>query len=202
MALPGRIRDHEPVTDRRRFPPCGRAFDGLECRRRGEHLCAPRAAKALAFFTELLVHTKGDWSGRPFILARWEREEVVVPLLATVEYDAGWRRYVRRYRELYLSTARKNGKTELVAGLVLYLLVADGEEAAEIYGLALDKDQARLAYSAAARMVALSPLLRRRLRVLRGAGRITYDATASFFAVTAGDALGAPRRRPARRLYR
>lgn len=179
------------MTDRRRYPPCGRVFDGLECRRRGEHLCAPRAAKALAFFGELLVHTKGDWSGRPFILAKWEREEVVVPLLATVEYDAGWSRYVRRYRELYLSTGRKNGKTELVAGLVLYLLCADGEEAAEIYGLALDKDQASLAYGAAARMVALSPLLRRRLRVLRGAGRITYDATASFFAITAGDALGA-----------
>jgi len=145
----------------------------------------------MAFFTELLVHTKGDYSRRAFVPADWERDEVIVPLFGTVEYDYHWRRYVRRYRELYLSTGRKNGKTELCAGVVLYLLVADGEEAAEIYGLALDKDQASLAYSAAARMVDLSPVLSRRLHVLRGAGRITDDRTASFFAVTAGDAMGA-----------
>ena len=100
-------------------------------------------------------------------------------------------RYVRRYRELYLSTGRKNGKTELLGGLVLLLLVGDDEEAAEIYGLALDKDQAALAYNAAARMVALSPVLGRRLTVTAGARRIIDERMASFFAVTAGDALGA-----------
>jgi phage terminase large subunit-like protein len=178
------------MTDRRRFPPCGRTFDGETCRRRGEHLCAPRAAHALAFWSELLVHTKGDWARRPFIPARWERERVIVPLLSIVEYDARWRRYVRRYRELYLSTARKNGKTALIAGLVLYLLVADGEEAAEVYGLALDKDQAGLAWRVAARMVALSPVLRRRLTVATSKGRIVDPSTASFFAVAAGDAEG------------
>jgi phage terminase large subunit-like protein len=182
---------HMTGTDRRRFPPCGRVFDGVECRRRGEHLCVPRADHAQAFFGELLVHTKGDWSGRPFRLAAWERDEIIRPLFGTVEWDTGWQRYVRRYRELYLSTGRKNGKTELVGGLVLYLLAADGEEAAEVYGLALDKDQAGLAYTAAARMVQLSPVLRRRLRVVRGAKRITFEETGSFFGVAAGDALGA-----------
>jgi len=145
----------------------------------------------VSYFTELLVHTKGDWSGRPFIPAPWERDEVIVPLLATVEYDPSWQRYVRRHRELYLSTGRKNGKTELLAGLTLYLLSADGEEGAEVYGLALDKDQAGLAYNAAVRMVQLSPVLRKQLRVLRSATRIVYEPTASFFAVTAGDAMGA-----------
>jgi phage terminase large subunit-like protein len=178
-------------TDRRRFPPCGRAFDGVQCRRRGEHLCEPRAGHAEAFFGELLVHTKGDWSGRPFTLAAWERDEVIRPLFGTVEWDDGWDRYVRRYRELYLSTGRKNGKTELIGGLVLYLLAADGEQAAEIYGLALDKDQAGLAYTAAKRMVQLSPVLRRRLRVVAGSQRITFEETGSFFGVAAGDALGA-----------
>ena len=178
-------------ADRRRFPPCGRVFDGELCRKRGEHLCAPRARHAVAFFSELLVHTKGDWSRRPFVLADWEHDEVIVPLFGTVEYDEHWGRYVRRYRELYLSTGRKNGKTELVAGLMLYMLVGDGEDGAEIYGLALDKDQAALAYTAAARMVVLSPVLKARLQVARGARRIIDERTASFFAVTAGDALGA-----------
>ena len=144
----------------------------------------------MAFFTELLVHTKGDWARRPFIPAAWEERDVIRPLLGTVEWDPGWRRYVRRYRELYLSTGRKNGKSELIAGLMLYLLCSDGEEAAEVYGLALDRDQAALVYNAAARMVALSPLLSRRLRTW-AIGRITYEPTASFFAIMAGDALGA-----------
>jgi phage terminase large subunit-like protein len=178
-------------VDRRRFPPCGRSFDGVVCNRRGEHLCLPRAAHVLAFFCELLVHTKGDWSRRAFIPSAWQEHEVLVPLFGRVEWSPTWRRYVRRYRELYLSTGRKNGKTELLAGIVLYLLCADGEEAAELYGLALDKDQAGLAYAAAVRMVQLSPALARRLRVIKGSIRIVDEQTASFFAVMAGDAMGA-----------
>ena len=95
-----------------------------------------------------------------------------------------------------------NGKTELLGGLVLLLLVGDDEEAAEIYGLALDKDQAALAYNAAARMVALSPVLGRRLTVTAGARRIIDERMASFFAVTAGDALGALGINACSRLYR
>jgi phage terminase large subunit-like protein len=180
-----------PKVDRRRFPPCGRVFDGDTCHRRGEHMCEPRARHVLAFFTELLCHTKGDYARRAFIPAVWERDEVLRPLFGTVEYDPLRRRYLRRYRELYLSTGRKNGKTELIAGIMLYLLVGDGEDAAEVYGLALDKDQAGLAYRAAARMVQLSPILARRLAVARSAQRIADESTASFFAVMAGDAAGA-----------
>jgi phage terminase large subunit-like protein len=179
------------MPDRRRFPPCGRTFDGTTCRRRGEHLCEPRVAHVHAFFGELLVHTKGDWARRPFIPAEWESREVLTPLFGTVEYDPGWGKYLRRYRELYLSAGRKNGKTELIGGLCLYLLVGDGEEAAEVYGLALDKDQAALAWGAAARMVALSPVLARRLHVARGNKTIADERTASAFTVVAGDALGA-----------
>lgn len=179
------------MGDNRSYPQCLRTFDGAQCRRRGEHLCEARVTHAEAFFAELLVHTKGDYARQPFIPAAWQREEILRPLFGTVVWDAKRERYVRRYRELYLSTGRKNGKTELIAGLCLYLLCADGEESAEVYGLALDKDQAALAYSVAARMTALSPVLDRRLDVMRGARRIVDQQTASFFAVTAGDAMGA-----------
>jgi phage terminase large subunit-like protein len=179
------------MTDRRRFPPCGRVFDGLVCRRRGEHVCEPRVRHVLAFFTELLVHTKGDWARRAFIPAPWELDEILRPLFGTVVWEPTWGRYLRRYRELYLSTGRKNGKTEIIAGIMLYLLVGDDEEAAEVYGLALDRDQAALAWTVAARMVELSPVLASRLAVLRGVKRIVDEQTASLFAVTAGDAMGA-----------
>ena len=181
-----------PASPRRyRYPLCGRTFDGVTCTRRGDHRCKPRAEHAVAFFSELLCHTKGVWAKTPFVLARWEEHEIIRPLFGTVTFEPAWDRYVRRYRELYLSTGRKNGKTELLGGLVLYLLVADGEEAAEVYGLALDKDQAALAYMAAARMVALSPQLSARLGVTTASRRIYDERTASFFTVLAGDALGA-----------
>lgn len=146
---------------------------------------------ALSFFAELLVHTKGDFARKPFVPAAWEQDEVIVPLMGTVVWDESRRRYVRRYRELYLSTGRKNGKTELIAGLMLYVLVGVGEDGGELYGLALDKDQAALAWRVAARMVELSQPLRERLDVARAAQRIVDPRSSSFFTVIAGDALGA-----------
>ena len=145
----------------------------------------------VAFFVELLVHTKGDWARRPFVPATWQRRRILSPLFGEVVWDRKRRRYVRKFRELYLLVPRKNGKTELIAGICLYLLVADGEEGAELYGLALDKDQAGHVYRAAARMVELSPTLRRRIEVMRSKGRLVDPGTASFLVVTAGDAAGA-----------
>jgi phage terminase large subunit-like protein len=177
-------------VDRRRLPPCGRTLDGVTCRRRGDHFCVPRADRAERFFAELLVHTKGPFARSPFVLAPWERDEVIRPLFGLVEWSPSWGRYVRRYRELYLSTARRNGKSELVAGILLLLLVGDDEEAAEIYGLALDKDQAAIIWDMAARMVALSPVLSARLQVIKTSRRIVDAQTASFYGVSAGDAEG------------
>ena len=81
-----------------------------------------------------------------FVPSTWQRERVLAPLFGDVAFDAERQRYLRRYRILYLLVAKKNGKTELLAGIVLYLLCADGEEGAEIYGLALDTDQAGHVY--------------------------------------------------------
>ncbi len=181
----------EARVDRRRFPICGHTFDEQTCRRRGEHLCLTRVGHVLAFFCELLVHTKGDFARKPFIPAPWQLQRILTPLFGQVKWDPNRGRYVRRYRELYLNIGRKNGKTELLAAIVLYLLCADGEESAEIYGLALDKDQASLVFRVAARMVELSPTLAHRLQVLKAARRILDEQTASFYAVSAGDAMGA-----------
>ena len=153
-------------------------------------MCEPRAAHVKAFFTELLVHTKGDWAFQPFIPTPWQDKEVLRPLFGQVIWDTERKRYVRRYRELYLFIARKNGKTELLAGIVLYLLVGDGEQSAEIYGLALDRDQASQVYRVASRMVELNPTLSGRLQLVKYARRIVDPKTASFYSVTAGDALG------------
>lgn len=173
-----------------REPVCGFTFDGIRCRRRGPHRCLGRVRHVLAFFVEALVHTKGDYAGQPFWPAPWQRDKVLAPLFGEVIFDERRGRYVRRYRVLYLSVARKNGKTELLAGIVLYLLVADGEFGAEIYGLALDMSQAGLVYHVCRQMVRRNVALKDRLHVLPGAGRIVDEATGSFYSVVASDPEG------------
>ena len=172
------------------LPVCGYVVEGRRCTKRGAHRCRPRIAHVVGFFTELLVHTKGDYARQTFVLAPWQRRRIIEPLFGEVTWDRKRKRYVRRYRTLYLFVARKNGKTELLAGICLYLLVGDCEEAGEIYGLALDRDQAGHVYRAAARMVELSPELRKRIDVLRSVGRLVDPKTASFLSVLAGDAPG------------
>lgn len=173
-----------------RHPVCGFTFDGATCRTRGEHLCKPRAAKVVGFFSEILMHTKGRWARHSFALADWQRDGIVAPLFGTVVWSDEAQRYIRRYRIAWVEVARKNGKSEILAGFALYLLVADDEESAEIYGCARDKDQARKVFDVAARMVQLSPILSRRLKIYAQAKRIVDERTASYYEVVAADAAG------------
>jgi phage terminase large subunit-like protein len=63
----------------------------------------------------------------------------------------------RRFRIGYVETAKGSGKTPFGAGLMLYLLVADGERGAQVYCAAVTKDQAKLAFTDAENMVEISP---------------------------------------------
>lgn len=141
-------------------------------------------------FRALLRHTKGRYARTPFELTPWQRADIVAPLFGDVEWSAEAGRFVRRYRVGWIELARKNGKSELLAGIALVLMVADDEEGAEVYGAAVDRDQASIVWDVAERMVKLSPILAKRLRVYRQAKRIVDDRTASYYQVLAGDALG------------
>lgn len=101
-----------------------------------------------------LRHSKGEWAGSPVLLEPWQAF-----YLGTL---FGWRRGdgTRRFRTSYLEVARKNGKSTLLAGVGLYLLVADGEPGAEIYTAATKRDQARIIFQESQRMVRQSPDLR------------------------------------------
>jgi phage terminase large subunit-like protein len=175
---------------RSRHPVCGFVFDGLDCTERGDHLCAPRVVKVIGFFRDVLVHTKGRWARQRFDLAAWQADDIVGPLFGTVRWDSESDRYVRRYRVAWIELARKNGKSELLAGIALYLLVADDEEGAEVYGCARDRDQARKVFDVAERMVKLSPLLSRRLKVFTATKRIVDEHTGSYYEIVSADAAG------------
>lgn len=171
-------------------PECGWTHDGKRCEERGKHHCEPRADHAQNFFEEVLVHTKGRFARTAFILADWQRDDIIRPLFGKVRWDAELRRYVRLFRIGWVELARKNGKSELLAGVALYLLVADGEEGAEIYGAAMDKDQARKVFDVAMRMVQLSPILSKAVVVKAHEKRLIYEKTGSYYEVIAADAAG------------
>lgn len=118
------------------------------------------AQRAVNFFGAL-KHSKGEWGGKSFILSDWQ-----IFILANV---FGWYRAdgTRRFREVHIEIGRKNGKSTFLAGLGLYMLVADGEPGAEIYCVATKKDQAKIVFDEATRMRSASPLLASKIKVFR-----------------------------------
>ncbi|MCU1356393.1 MAG: Phage terminase large subunit [Acidimicrobiales bacterium] len=175
--------------EHRTGPVCGYELDGKRCRKRGTHYCEPRADRFVNFCSEILRHTAGPFARRRFDLVDWQEMEIARPLFGEVEWSHEWGRYVRRYRVAYIVMARKNGKSALAAAIVLFLLVGDQEESAEVYGAAKNTRQAGKVYQPTKRMVELSPLLSKRLEENKAARRL-YDAkSASFYEVIPADAL-------------
>lgn len=124
---------------------------------RGLFFCEDSARRALTMFS-FLRHSKGDWSGQPIDLEPWQ-----CWIIACV---FGWKQQdteKRRFRTVYEEIARKNGKTTKLAGIGLYGLTKDDEGGAEIYAAATKRDQARILFDEASRMVKQSKPLRRRL---------------------------------------
>lgn len=136
------------------------------------------------------MHTKGLYARTPFLLSDWQRDEILVPVFGTVEWSEYMHRWIRQYRIAWLEMARKNGKSELLAGIALVLLAADDEEGAEVYSCARDRDQARAVYDPAERMVTLSPYLSKRFKCYKQTKRIVDERTGSFYEVIAADAAG------------
>lgn len=145
-----------------------------------------RATHVLEFFQEWLRHSKGRFAGKPFELLPWQAE-----MLAEL---FGWLRVsdsTRRYRVAYISTAKKSGKSTLLAGIGLYLLIADGENGSEIYGAGADREQASVIYREMASMVRASPLLSQKLEVIDSRRTIAFRKEASFYRVLSADAFRA-----------
>lgn len=119
--------------------------DGAELR------YSPDAAQNVLNFFSLLVHGQNKWAGQPFQLLPWQenliREFYGVQVL---DDDGNWVRY-RRF--LYNEIPKKNGKSEMAAGLGLYHLVADGEKTPNVGIFAVDKDNASTIYMCAKYMV-------------------------------------------------
>lgn len=167
---------------------CGYTLRGVSCDKTGDHFCELRAQHAVAFIEEALVHTKGTHFRKQFRLAPWQRDDIIRPLLGRVVWTDEHNCYRRQYRVAWVSIARKNGKSSLLAAIMLYIFFCDGEHGAELFSVATDRKQASLIFDAAVQMVRLNPRLNAECKVVASQKRIIRMRTNSVYCVIANDA--------------
>ena len=133
-----------------------------------------KANHAIEFIERYCKHSKGKLGGKPLILEIWQKALVAATFGFVHKIDG-----TRKHQEVLLVVARKNGKSTLAAAIGLYLQIADGEPGAEVYACATKKDQAKIIWLEAKRMVKKSPVLLKRIKPL--VAEMVADYNDSFF---------------------
>ena len=134
-------------------------------------------------FIETLIVPSGEGQGKPFKLDKFQKKfirDVYGPRTA-----AG----TRRIRRAILSIGRKNGKTALIAALVLVHLV--GPEAitnGEIYSAANDRDQAAIVFKYAAQIVRAEPELEALIKIVDSTKTMICFGNGSFYRAVSAEA--------------
>lgn len=118
--------------------------------------------------------------GAPLELELFQKAYIQA-LFGFLEKETGY----RRFRETMFLVGRKNGKSTLLSGIALYMLIADYEGAAEIYSVATKKDQAKKVLTEAVNMIKQSPELRAVIKKRRN--DVYFPATSSIFEALASD---------------
>src|ERR1035437_1185353 len=156
-------------------PQCIRTASDKQAEADGCTFDISKAEKVRDFFSRFLRHSKGQWAGKPFSFLDWQWQDVIAPLF-------GWRRPDgrRRFQRVYIEVAKKQGKSAMMSGLALYLLLGDGESGAEVYSAAADRDQASIIFNESANMVKASPL-KHHLMVIDSRKQIAYPKTHSIY---------------------
>lgn len=119
-----------------------------------------RANHVIEFFENFCHHSKGKAGGKRVILELWEKA-MLATIFGFIDING-----IRKYREAVLIVGKKNGKSLLASGIGDYLLIGDGEPGPEVYAVATKKDQAKIIWLEAKRMVKKSPKLLKRIKPL------------------------------------
>lgn len=145
------------------------------------------AAYAIEFIETVIKHAKGKRAGKSFHLEDWQR--------AIVANIFGWKRPdgTRRYREVLIYVAKKNGKTALCAAILLYVMVCDHELGAELYSAAASREQAALLFQHVVGMIKQDEDLSKLLKIYGGKGgsqqrTVTNESEMSAYKCLSADA--------------
>ena len=143
------------------------------------HFDIDKATRPITFIEKFCKHSKGQWAGQPVLLDLWQKA-IIQTVFGFVD-EKGF----RKYREVFIIVARKNGKSTLLSAIGLYMLFADGEGGAQVCCVASKKDQARIVFEEAKNMVLQSSLLKKHIRKRKS--DLYVDLTFSTFEPLASD---------------
>lgn len=159
------ITEYNDLLQRGEIPACRRikteyARLAAESQTPGRYVFdEARANRPIAFIERFCKHSKGEWADKPVTLELFQKA-FIQALFGFVDPDTG----LRRFREAFFLVGRKNGKSTLLAGLSLYMLIADNEPGAEVYSVATKYAQAKLLFDECHNMVKQSPALQKHIR--------------------------------------
>lgn len=128
-----------------------------------------RANHVIEFFENYCHHSKGKFGGKPVELELWEKA-ILATVFGFIDITGN-----RKYRESLLIVGKKNGKSLIASGVGLYLQVGDNEPGSEVYAVANTREQAKIIWTEAKRMVRKSPALKKRIRSLVGELRSDFN---------------------------
>ena len=121
-----------------------------------------RAARIIAFIERYCLTPDGEHVGKPLVLAEFQKKFI----RDVYDNPHGTRRAL-------LSVSRKNGKTGLIAGLLLaHLIGPEAKQNSQIVSGAMSRDQAALVFKLASDMVRLSPQLSKDVRIIPSGKRL------------------------------
>jgi phage terminase large subunit-like protein len=138
----------------------------------------PLVAEFIEAYAKITKDTIAGPSGSPLVLRPWQHD-----LLGALFARRGDGR--RKHRVGLIGLPRKNGKSALGSGIALYGLLAEGD-GAEVYSCAADREQARIVFGVAKRMVELEPELASECKLYRDA--IEVPSTGSVYRVLSSEA--------------
>jgi phage terminase large subunit-like protein len=136
-----------------------------------------KADRVVQFFETYLRHCSGQWAGQTFHLIGWQKE-LLRTVYGTLREDGS-----RQYRKVFVFIPKKNGKSELAAGVALFALLADREPGAEVYSAAGDREQASIVFNTAKNMILQDRSLRKMCKIKDSTKRIIVPKTFSSYKV-------------------
>ena len=139
-----------------------------------------KANHPIFFIEKFCKHSKGKIANQPVVLELWEKA-FISALFGMVDKKTG----LRRFSEALLIVGKKNGKSLIDSALSLYMLSADGEGGAECYSAATKRDQAKIVYTEAEKMVKKSPVLKASIK--SRVNCLSYDKADSVFKPLSSD---------------
>lgn len=138
-----------------------------------------RANHIIEFAENFCCHSKGKMAGKKVVLELWEKA-YLASVYGFIDIEGN-----RKHQRVVLIVGKKNGKSLLDSIMGNYGLLADGEGGPEVYAVATKRDQAKIVWQEAKRMINKSPLLKKRAKTL--VNEISSEFNDGIFKALASD---------------